>query len=454
MALRGRLVDLTVAEGFAAYEGDQLIGLVTCALTGEDCEILSLDSLRPGEGLGGRLMRRAIDWAAERGAARVVLITTNDNTDALRFYQRMGFDLVRLGRDALRVSRRLKPSIPLTGEHGIPLRHELELALPLTRRVEDVKRGLTSAEAAPLLAASMFDPTPSRVAERARALQADPNAAAWGLYERAKLIGLIAVDRSEPGAARVRAIAVAEGARRSGVGAALVRHAGRMLAPGALIAETDDDAVGFYRKTGFSVEPLGEVYPGVRRYRCALNLPDGPGPRVEPLTAGDEGWIAQAAALLAQAFPHCYGEAGEAWSEVLDCLDDGRVALVALCGGGVVGFGGSRPHYGGNAWELHPLAIDAAHRRQGVGRLLVAALERVAAGRGGRVMYLGADDEFGRTSLSDGDLFDHTPDKLARIENRGGHPYSFYEKLGYRVVGALPDANGPRRPDIWMAKRI
>ena len=70
--------------------------------------------------------------AARAGCASVWLITTNDNTRALRAYQRHGFDLVALHHGAVDDSRRrLKPEIPPTGRDGIPLRHELELAVRL-----------------------------------------------------------------------------------------------------------------------------------------------------------------------------------------------------------------------------------------------------------------------------------------------------------------------------------
>jgi len=94
-------------------------------------EIMSLDSLREGQGIGTALVEAAIAHARASGCAQVTLITTNDNLRALGFYQKRGFDLVRLYRGALDVSRAMKPEIPLVGEGGIPLRHELELAYPL-----------------------------------------------------------------------------------------------------------------------------------------------------------------------------------------------------------------------------------------------------------------------------------------------------------------------------------
>ena len=76
------------------------------------------------------------------------------------------------------------------------------------------------------------------------------------------------------------------------------------------------------------------------------------------------------------------------------------------------------------------------------------------AARGATTLYLGADDEDGRTSLSETDLYPNPLDHLASIENPGRHPYEFYRACGFSVVGVIPDANGPGKPDILMAKRI
>ena len=81
------------------------------------------------------------------------------------------------------------------------------------------------------------------------------------------------------------------------------------------------------------------------------------------------------------------------------------------------------------------------------------ALEDEVAQRGGVMLYLGSDDEFGTTSLYGVDLYEDTFEKIKNIENKG-HPYPFYEKMGYKIVGVLPDANGIGKPDIWMAKKI
>ena len=131
MILRGQVVDMTQAEGFFAEEEGEIIGLITYEVSDRILEILSLDSLRPCRGLGTALIERVVQTARELGCRKIVVITTNDNLHALGFYQRRGFDMARLFRGALEVSRRLKPEIPLIGENNIPLRHEIELELVL-----------------------------------------------------------------------------------------------------------------------------------------------------------------------------------------------------------------------------------------------------------------------------------------------------------------------------------
>ncbi len=113
--------------GFAAFEGDQVIGLITYHIEGEACEVVTIDSVQSGQGIGTRLIEAVCEAARPSGARRVWLITTNDNLNALRFYQRRGFVLAALRRDAVTEARRIKPEIPLVGDLGIPLRDEIEL---------------------------------------------------------------------------------------------------------------------------------------------------------------------------------------------------------------------------------------------------------------------------------------------------------------------------------------
>lgn len=130
------------------------------------------------------------------------------------------------------------------------------------------------------------------------------------------------------------------------------------------------------------------------------------------------------------------------------------ISLIAVEDGKIIGLIGGIPNYGNTGWELHPLGVYSDYKKNGVGRALVNALEKEVKRRGGVMIYLGADDENNQTSLSQTNLFVDTYNKMANVMNYGNHPYSFYEKLGYKIVGVIPDANGVGKPDIMMAKSL
>lgn len=128
---RGRVHQADALPAFVAVRAGQPLGLATYCVAGPACELVTLDSLARGTGIGSALVEAVATAARTAGCRRLWLITTNDNLTALRFYQKRGFVLVALHRNALDKSRRLKPSIPLFGLDGIPLRDELEMELPL-----------------------------------------------------------------------------------------------------------------------------------------------------------------------------------------------------------------------------------------------------------------------------------------------------------------------------------
>lgn len=180
-------------------------------------------------------------------------------------------------------------------------------------------------------------------------------------------------------------------------------------------------------------------------------------PRIVPFDDLTPAQRADAARILRQAFTHmssAYGGPGEAEAEVASFLSDGdRAALAAVDGVRLLGWIGRIAAYS-HAWELHPLVVDPPVQRRGVGAALVAALEGDAAAQGVLTLYLGTDDDFGGTNLFGRDLFPDVAGKIAGLEPTRGHPFAFYRRLGYEVVGLVPDANGPGRPDILMAKRL
>ena len=118
-------------DGFIVEDGEEWIGLITFVIKGKECEVTSLDSLREGQGIGSLLIEKAVEEARLNNCERLFLITTNDNLHALGFYQKRGFALVAVYRGAVNQSRKIKPSIPLVGNDGIPLRDEIELEMKL-----------------------------------------------------------------------------------------------------------------------------------------------------------------------------------------------------------------------------------------------------------------------------------------------------------------------------------
>jgi len=128
MVLRGVLFDATLCPALIAGERE---GLLHYRALGDACEIVTLEAFRTGRGIGTVLIETLAAQAKSRGARRLVVVTTNDNLDALRFYQARGFRLHALRAGAVDEARRLKPEIAPTGNYGLPIRDEIELVRDL-----------------------------------------------------------------------------------------------------------------------------------------------------------------------------------------------------------------------------------------------------------------------------------------------------------------------------------
>jgi ribosomal protein S18 acetylase RimI-like enzyme len=126
---RGRLHDADRLPGFVGLVAGAPSGLVTYRVEGNQCEVVTLNSLIEGRGVGTALLAAVADVARRAACHRIWLITTNDNHPAIGFYRRRGFALAAVHEDAIRVSRKLKPEIPELGHGGIPIRDELEFEL-------------------------------------------------------------------------------------------------------------------------------------------------------------------------------------------------------------------------------------------------------------------------------------------------------------------------------------
>lgn len=165
-----------------------------------------------------------------------------------------------------------------------------------------------------------------------------------------------------------------------------------------------------------------------------------------------------AAELLFKGFadmsPDAWPTMRDAKEEVQDAFGPGRIAVVAIENKRVLGWAGAIRQYNGNTWELHPVVVHSDHRKSGVGTALIMEIESRVIEHGGLTLWVGTDDESGRTSLFGQNLYPNPLQKLSQIENKENHPYAFYEKLGFTLCGVLPDANGLGKPDIFLAKRV
>ena len=127
IARLGKLIDASkLSRVTARNQENKLVGLATFNIHGSDCELVTIDSTLPNQGIATKLISEVEKTAKEAGCTRFWLITTNNNIPAISLYTRREFRLVAVHLDAITKSRQLKPSIPLTDENGLPIRDELE----------------------------------------------------------------------------------------------------------------------------------------------------------------------------------------------------------------------------------------------------------------------------------------------------------------------------------------
>ncbi|MBX0330135.1 GNAT family N-acetyltransferase [Oscillochloris sp. ZM17-4] len=168
--------------------------------------------------------------------------------------------------------------------------------------------------------------------------------------------------------------------------------------------------------------------------------------------------IDRAAEALVEGFaahwPTAWPDIESARAEVAEALEGGKVCRAAVDDHNVLlGWVGGMPSYA-MVWELHPLVVRPQSQGRGVGRALVEDLVVAVRARGGLTLTLGSDDEDDMTSLSGVDLYPDPWPHIASIRNLRRHPYAFYQRCGFVITGVVPDANGPGRPDILMARRV
>jgi N-acetylglutamate synthase-like GNAT family acetyltransferase len=124
---RGRSYNVENLPGFIAVYKNEKVGLLTYNIENKECEIITLNSLIENIGIGTNLLKSLESFMQSKKVNRIWVITTNDNLDALRFYQKKGFQIKAIYIDAIKESRALKPEIPNLGFYDIEIRDEIEL---------------------------------------------------------------------------------------------------------------------------------------------------------------------------------------------------------------------------------------------------------------------------------------------------------------------------------------
>jgi aminoglycoside 6'-N-acetyltransferase I len=146
----------------------------------------------------------------------------------------------------------------------------------------------------------------------------------------------------------------------------------------------------------------------------------------------------------------------DAEETVREALAPQTLCRVLMDGDKPIGWISATPQ-GHGVWELHPILVAPAHQRRGHGRRLVAEIERLALAQGARTMILSTADAVRATTIGGIDLFANPLNALAAIDvtdAKAGHAYQFWVKVGYSLVGVLPDAEGPGIPSIQCAKML
>ena len=167
-----------------------------------------------------------------------------------------------------------------------------------------------------------------------------------------------------------------------------------------------------------------------------------------------ENTIKQAAEILNQEFPGMCPDINSALIEVNECIGEPNICIGIKNGNNLVGWAGLRPMYE-VTWELHPMVIKNEYQRKGYGKILLNELEKIALKRKIIGIFAGSDDETNSTSLSEKDITkENIFYEIQNVKNYRNHPYDFYIKCGYLIVGIIPNANGDRKPDIWLWKDI
>ncbi|NHJ14867.1 MAG: GNAT family N-acetyltransferase [Candidatus Thorarchaeota archaeon] len=124
---RGKVYNASELPSKLVCVGDRRVGHAAYRIEDDTMEIVSLTTTLDNVGIGTALLEDLERLARGQGIRRIWLVTTNDNLNALAFWQKRGYRISGVYPGAIEKSRELKPEIPEVAENGIPIRDEIEL---------------------------------------------------------------------------------------------------------------------------------------------------------------------------------------------------------------------------------------------------------------------------------------------------------------------------------------
>lgn len=131
LIVHGQKKFVSPLEGFMACREEKILGFILFERHEKDWEIIVFEVLSKFAGIGTKLLNTLIEYATERQCPELLVMTTNDNLDALRFYQKRGFIITGFHLDIVKKARIMKPSIGELGDYDIPIRDEILMTLTL-----------------------------------------------------------------------------------------------------------------------------------------------------------------------------------------------------------------------------------------------------------------------------------------------------------------------------------
>jgi ribosomal protein S18 acetylase RimI-like enzyme len=128
---RGKIHSANTLEGILANTDEEIAGICLYNIVNKECEIVLLEVFKENKGIGTSLIKKTIETARNNNCNRIWLITTNDNIDAMRFYQKKGFCLSNIYVNGFEVTRKIKKEVPSLGNYDIPIRDEIEFEMKI-----------------------------------------------------------------------------------------------------------------------------------------------------------------------------------------------------------------------------------------------------------------------------------------------------------------------------------